>query len=602
MDASNDIMIRISPNEGKITVEEDAQGVFSRKSITEEDLLRCFKDSLRTADEGYHSGFLPLNTISLYQSETVKRFVLWHPRLYADVSVYDTPYPHFPIPRLVFGFSLNQEGKASHCRIGVVADEIPTPETPMYYYPFSNVSRESGSLCVGANTLPIYKKPHKAHNLPAFLLSIPNNMVYIQGQIDLHASQQKEQAQELMEAQVRHTQLQERIGELERKRTTGFDGNSMIDRLADLYARYEELQRENPVIADTANLDLQIHAAAEKLARRKADAYQSKYAAALAQAQERIHRLSMEFKRTKHIHDGLTAGGQCPMCRQTITEQTLPQVKGEFAASLRRIQAEGCQLTAQCKEVQELDAKARTVFEQFREDDIAAGEAELEELSGQRKQALEQAEERRNFHQQELERLHSEIQSTELDRECGMLSQEEIEELNRARTEFAGLNAKIEVLSKLVQASPEAAGKQEQDIKQMQASIQQKKELLSALAFYISKRVEINFSKLRMNRVSITLYDVVKSTGEVKDVFRFTYEGRDYICLSHSERIRAGLEVAELIKRLLGVEYPTFIDDVESVPVIDNVRPTGQVFIAKVIKGTALQVQVADNTGVPKAA
>ena len=50
MDASNDIMIRISPNEGKITVEEDAQGVFSRKSITEEDLLRCFKDSLRTAE------------------------------------------------------------------------------------------------------------------------------------------------------------------------------------------------------------------------------------------------------------------------------------------------------------------------------------------------------------------------------------------------------------------------------------------------------------------------------------------------------------------------------------------------------------------------
>ena len=35
MEASNDIMIRISPNEGKITVEEDAQGVFSRKSITE---------------------------------------------------------------------------------------------------------------------------------------------------------------------------------------------------------------------------------------------------------------------------------------------------------------------------------------------------------------------------------------------------------------------------------------------------------------------------------------------------------------------------------------------------------------------------------------
>lgn len=82
MDAGNDITIRISPNEGKITVEEDAQGVFSRKSITEADLLGCFKDSLRETDEGCHSGFLPLNTISLYQSETEKRFVLWHPKLF----------------------------------------------------------------------------------------------------------------------------------------------------------------------------------------------------------------------------------------------------------------------------------------------------------------------------------------------------------------------------------------------------------------------------------------------------------------------------------------------------------------------------------------
>ena len=428
------------------------------------------------------------------------------------------------------------------------------------------------------------------------------DMVYIQGQIDLHASQQKEQAQELMEAQARHTQLQERIGELERKRTTGFDGSSLNDRLADLYARYEELQREKPEIADTGSLDAQIQAVAEKTARRKAELYQSKYADALAQAQARIQRLSVEFKRSKHIYDGLKAGVRCPMCRQTITEQTLPQVKTEFAASLRRIQAEGCQLTAQCKEVQELDAKARAVFEQYQKDDIAAGEAALKDLSGQRAQAVEQAEKQRNLRQQELERLHSEIQSTELDRECGMLSQEGIEELNRIRAEFTELNAKAGVLSELVQASPEAAEKQEQGIKQMQASIQQKKELLSALAFYISKRVELNFSRLKMNRVSITLYDVVKTTGEVKDVFRFTYEGRDYICLSHSERIRAGLEVAELIKRLLGVVYPTFIDDVESVPVIDNVRPTGQVFIAKVIKGAALQVQVADNTGVPKAA
>lgn len=177
MDANNDIVIRISPEQGKITVEEDNDGVLSRKSISKDGLLRCFKTSLRHDDMGYASGFLPLNTISVFQNDAGKRFTLWHPRLRADVSVYDTPYPNFPIPRLVFRFSLDNEGKVTDdCRIGVVADETPTPETVMYYYPFSNVSQYSGHLCIGANTLPIYKKQHKSYNLPAFLLSIPNNM------------------------------------------------------------------------------------------------------------------------------------------------------------------------------------------------------------------------------------------------------------------------------------------------------------------------------------------------------------------------------------------------------------------------------------------
>lgn len=65
------------------------------------------------------------------------------------------------------------------------------------------------------------------------------------------------------------------------------------------------------------------------------------------------------------------------------------------------------------------------------------------------------------------------------------------------------------------------------------------------------------------------------------------------ICLSGSERIRAGLEVAELVKNLVGVDYPVFIDDAERVPVIDNVRPSGQIFVAKVVKGAALSVQAA---------
>ena len=58
--------------------------------------------------------------------------------------------------------------------MGVIADEKPTLDTLMYYYPFSNVSGENGDICIGANALPRYKTPHTLANLPAFLLSIPN--------------------------------------------------------------------------------------------------------------------------------------------------------------------------------------------------------------------------------------------------------------------------------------------------------------------------------------------------------------------------------------------------------------------------------------------
>ena len=94
-----------------------------------------------------------------------------------------------------------------------------------------------------------------------------------------------------------------------------------------------------------------------------------------------------------------------------------------------------------------------------------------------------------------------------------------------------------------------------------------------------------------MNKVEISLYDVVKSTGERKDVFKFNYAGRRYDRLSLSEKIRAGMEVSELMKRLTGRNYPVFVDNMESVDDLNNVRPTGQVIMAKCVSGTPLAVR-----------
>lgn len=172
--ACNELVLRIAPEQGRITVEELVDGIVTCKEITADVLRDCIKGSI--IHHGYESGFLPPRCLSVELTETGASVVIVHPKDRADISFYDTPYADFPIPRLVFAYRRSNEGKISCCRIGVMEDETPRPETPMYHYPFSNVSDFMGDLCIGANELPTYKSLLKTVTLPGFLLSIPNNL------------------------------------------------------------------------------------------------------------------------------------------------------------------------------------------------------------------------------------------------------------------------------------------------------------------------------------------------------------------------------------------------------------------------------------------
>jgi len=146
-----------------------------------------------------------------------------------------------------------------------------------------------------------------------------------------------------------------------------------------------------------------------------------------------------------------------------------------------------------------------------------------------------------------------------------------------------------------LKAAQAAAAQRPEDfdgkIKAAQDKITALKKLIADVAIYVSERAKLTFSALKMNKVEISLYDVAKSTGERKDVFKFTYGGRRYDRLSLSEKIRAGMEVSELMKRLTGRNYPVFVDNMESVDDLNNVRPTGQVIMAKCVSGAPLAVR-----------
>lgn len=171
----SETVIRIA-EDGKITVERDLGSVKSFKQIAPDTLIQCINKSLLRG--AVHSGLLPKNCISFSAyDDGCKSISMIHSENRADISYFGTEYKSFPLPRLVFGIKLTDEGRISSCKLGVIENaETLKPDTKMYYYPFSNVN--GFHLCTGNNALPKCTSLHTLASLPYYIISMPNNNDY----------------------------------------------------------------------------------------------------------------------------------------------------------------------------------------------------------------------------------------------------------------------------------------------------------------------------------------------------------------------------------------------------------------------------------------
>lgn len=408
---------------------------------------------------------------------------------------------------------------------------------------------------------------------------LEERITYLRGQKDLAASQGESHEQAEQELTLQADALREEITELEQRQFSGMDVSNMQERLVELSGRYEEAARDER--ADTSKLREQLQLLREKIARREVEKYQSKFTEALAEASARVKDLGVRYQRENAAYKAFHAGMECPTCHRSVTEQSLPEVQAALKKVLSELYAAGSEQRAQLIELQEMDKKAADTFARFKEDDLGKWAAEAAEMEQRCASLAEQA-------SAETECLRAEIQTLTADLEYGNLSQAEYDRLGTCREELRQSEAKIAALQDMTAAQlPDF----DREIAQANANIAEIKRKMADVIAYISKRAELTFSQLKMNRVEISLYDVVKSTGEVKDTFKFQYGGRRYDRLSLSEKIRAGMEVSELMKRLTGRNYPVFVDNMESVDDLANIRPTGQIIMAKCVSGAALQVK-----------
>ena len=247
-------------------------------------------------------------------------------------------------------------------------------------------------------------------------------------------------------------------------------------------------------------------------------------------------------------------------------------------------QGNGVKLKQQ--ELLALEAQSRHTFDEWKNGDISAFQNEIAGLQAEEEKAAQQAAKAQADHTAEFEKISARRQTIDVLLSCGNLTPAEEDHLAGLKKELA---EKTAVRAQLMQEDDSPR----QDLDAQRALL--KNQLgdvtarISAVLDYASVRNELLFKALRTPNVEFQLYDVVKKTGELVPAWKFRYQGTSYQCLSHSEKILAGLEIVELLKRLTGRCYPVFIDDSESVDHIP--RPSGQVFLAKKITDQPLKIQ-----------
>ena len=321
----------------------------------------------------------------------------------------------------------------------------------------------------------------------------------------------------------------------------------------------------------------------EKLSSVMSRNYESQFTKPIAEARAEYESAIKQYKELLERSKKVTVGMKCPVCFAEITDSNIDSVKGEMKVKLQEFLELVNGVAARGREAVELDTKSKAAFEKNKADDAEKLQQQISELK-QKSQDVDTVSLR-----EELDEISHKIT-------FGNLTESEASELNDLKATLVGITAEIKTLEEFcdVEKLKDAINQQQifkEQIEQYDANI-------NALKEYVSKRTELMTASLKMPNVTIRLEEPFRTTGEVKNVFKFDYKGRDYNTLSLSEKTLAGVEIAAMVRKVCGIDCPICVDNTESIAAFNSVPMPTQTILLKFVKGQPLTVQSRNNMNV----
>lgn len=167
-----------------------------------------------------------------------------------------------------------------------------------------------------------------------------------------------------------------------------------------------------------------------------------------------------------------------------------------------------------------------------------------------------------------------------------------LRELENRKQEVSNHNEKRLSMIHLQKEAQSRIEEKETYREELEASKERLEQQILAVKQYVQTYTEMQNEVVKpyLNRVSIKLAKLVKSSGEMKPDFELLYDGKEQRVLSTSEEILLGLELSNMFNQITGLEIPVFVDYRESINDKHFVSPATQVFTAKFVPDVELKI------------
>lgn len=392
----------------------------------------------------------------------------------------------------------------------------------------------------------------------------------LKGNIDVVKQNLEASKKKLSDLYDERRKTDEEIKVLERKRNEGLDFGEL--------AITKDLLLSQLQSAGNNAAEFELKA---KLEQAKGRVYESKFTTAIAEAQAEVKLLTEKHGKLKKRVEAIRPGIKCPTCMMAITEQNIGAVKKGIIEELNGIAKQGREAVERLKEVTEMDKQSRLKFEEFKAADITKLTDEFNALNSA-------------SNTQDTAEIQARLDDVEYTLINGNLDEEELSRLKILEATLVGIDAQIEALKTETSEERLLDAITQQQI--FAEQIEKYEKTISALREFLFKKAELATKGLEMPNVKFRLFEVIRTTGELKSVFKFEYKGREYTTLSLSEKTLAGIEIAAMMRRITGVDCPICVDNTESVAGFNPVAMPSQTVLLRFVKGIPLTVQVKNRT------